>query len=127
MNSFLLVIIAVLLAIITGFLVPLLIEVRRTVASLRKTVEEKVDPVLEELRPTMTNMQHISDNVNEVTSHAKEFSKSIGDIGHTISVVNGLIEGVGSSTAIKVVSLRAGIGAALGYLLKNLLRKGDVK
>ena len=127
MNSYLLVTIAVLLAIITGFLVPLLIELKKTVASLRKTVEEKVDPLLQELRPTMTNVQHISGDITEVTSQARELSKTIGEIGHTVRVVSGMIEGVGSSTAVKAVSFKAGVAAALEYLIRNLARKGDVK
>ncbi len=124
MNNILLGIIAILLAIITASLILLLLELKRNFALLRKTADEKLNPLLEELRPLVTNTKDICDNVNEVTSNVKQFSKAVGDVGKSISVINGLIENIGSSAAIKAISFRAGVRAALDYLITNLMRKG---
>lgn len=127
MNNILLGIIAIFLLAVVVFLVPVLMELRRTVVSLRKTLEYNLNPALDELRLALKGLRNISDNVNDAAADVRRFSKSISDIGETISAVNGLMANVGSSTAVKAISLRAGIRAAVEYFLKNLIKKGDGK
>jgi uncharacterized protein YoxC len=124
MESILLGLITILLAIITASLILLLLELKRNFALMRKITEEKLYPLLEELRPLITDTRDICDNVNGVTSDVKRLSQAVGDVGKSISVVSGIIENVGSSAAIKAISFRAGIRAALDYLLTNLMRRG---
>ncbi len=122
-----LIIITVLLAIITVSLILLLVEVQLTFRMLRKIIEAKIDPILEEARPAVKDIQRIVDKLSEATVNVTEFTKSVGDVGRTISVVNQFIGSASSSTAVKIVSMRAGIRAALGYLFANLTNKGGDK
>jgi uncharacterized protein YoxC len=125
MNNIWLIIIAVSLGAVAAFLIPMLLELKRTLVSLRTTIETSLNPALEELQKNLKTMNSITESVNLVTADVRQFSKAVSDIGNTISAVNALIGGAGSSAAVKVISLKTGIAAAAGYLLTNLLRKGD--
>ena len=127
MNTVILVVIAVILAVMAAYFIPLLIELKRTVLSLRKTTEENLNPALEELKLTLRSLRTISDNVGDVTEDVKQLSHSVGDIGKTIGAVNVLVGNIGSSAAVKAISLKAGIRAALEYFIANLLQKGERK
>ncbi|MBI5640787.1 MAG: hypothetical protein HZA17_10200, partial [Nitrospirae bacterium] len=72
-------------------------------------------------------LRSISDNVEVVTEDVKRFSRSVSDVGETVSLINGLIATVSSSATVKVFSFRAGLQAAVAYLLSNLIKKGDRK
>lgn len=124
MTQTLLIIIAVMVSLVAIFLIPLLLEARRTVQMLRKTTEEKLNPALDELNLTLKSLRNVSDNVNGITADVRTLSKSVGDVGQSITSVNALVTGFSTSTAIKVMSLRAGIMAALQYAVTNLLKKG---
>jgi uncharacterized protein YoxC len=67
----------------------------------------------------------MSDNVNDITADVKEVSGSITEVSTRIHAVAGFVDTIGSSASVKALSLKAGITAALTFLVKNLLRKGD--
>ena len=46
MNTIILAVIAAVVAVLAAVMIPLLLEVRRTVAALRQTAEEKLNPAL---------------------------------------------------------------------------------
>lgn len=108
-------------------IVVLLLQVLRIMSSLRKTVEDKMDPLLNDLQSVVANVREISDSARGVTEDVREFSTSIREVGKTVRAVNDLAGTIGSSAAIRTISLKAGIIAGLEYLLTNLLRKGDGK
>jgi uncharacterized protein YoxC len=108
-------------------LIFLLLQVLRTVMSLRKTIEGKMDPVLNDLQSVMGNVREISDSAKGVAEDVREFSGAIRDVGKTVGAVNALAGSIGSSATIRAISLKAGIVAGLQYLLTSLLRKGDEK
>jgi len=125
MNNIWLVIIAVALGAVAVYLVPLLLELRRTVAALRHTIEMNLNPTLCELQKNLKTLNTVSGNVEQVTEDIKLFSRAVGDIGRSVSAVNTIINSTGGSALIKVLSLRTGVAAAIGFVLTNLLRKGD--
>ncbi|MHB8882406.1 MAG: DUF948 domain-containing protein [Thermodesulfovibrionales bacterium] len=125
MDNIWLIIIAVSLGAVAAFLVPLLLELRRTVLALRETVETRLNPTLEELQKNLRTMNSITENVDAVTTNVRQFSQAVNDVGHTISAVNAMVNFAGSSAAVRLISLRTGISAAVGYLVTNLVRKGD--
>jgi uncharacterized protein YoxC len=125
MNTIILGVIAVVVIILAGVLVPLLVELRRTVASLRSTTEQQLNPALEELQATLKNMKGITANVNTITEEVKEFSGAIQQVGRKINIVNAAVDTAASSVTVRTLSLKAGIAAAVSYLIANLSRKGD--
>jgi predicted PurR-regulated permease PerM len=127
MNTVLLVVIVVVLIAIAAYLIPLLIEMKRTVVSFRKTPEENLNPTLEQLCLALKSVRPITDNVGVVTEDLKQLSHSVGEMGKTVGAVNMLIENVGASSAVRVISLKVGIMVALEFLIANLLKKGERK
>jgi uncharacterized protein YoxC len=125
MNNIWLIIIAVAVAAVAVFLVPLLLELRRAVEALRNTVERNLNPALEELQKNLRTMNSITGNVEQVTEDVRVFSQAVSDIGRSVGAVNAIISSAGSSAAVRLMSLRTGVAAAIGFVLTNLLRKGD--
>ncbi len=127
MDRIWLIIIAVAVGAVAAYLVPLLLELRRTVEALRHTIETNLNPALDELQKNLRTLNSITGNVEKVTGDVKIFSEAVGNIGRSVNAVNAVISGTGATALIKLMSLRTGIVAAIGFVLTNLLRKGDAK
>lgn len=126
MNQIWLGLIAIVVVVTAGFLVSLIIELKKTTSSLRdflKTTEESIKHTMEELQQTLKSIRNISDNINDVTDDIKTFSGSVRNIGENISRVGQLIEGATSSTVIKASGLKVGTMTALSVLLNNIFSK----
>lgn len=127
MIQFLLIVLTITAVLMVAFLIPFLIETRRTVITLRKAVEEKLNPALDELQINLRSMRNVSDNISEISSDLRKFSRSVSEIGDTVHSVKGVVDAIGSSASVEVLSLKSGVRAALEYLLINSLRKGEKK
>ncbi|MBI5101296.1 MAG: DUF948 domain-containing protein [Nitrospirae bacterium] len=125
MDNIWLIVIAVSLGAVAVFIIPLLIELKRTVSALRCTVETSLNPALEELHKNLKTLNAITENINTVTTDVRQFSQAVSEIGRSINIINSTINSAATSAAIRVISLRTGIAATAGYLFTNLLRKGD--
>ena len=118
--------IVLILAVTAGFIIWLIIEVRKTMLSLNlllKTTEESIKPTLDELQQTLRSLRNVSDDLNDVTSDIKTLSGSVRDVGTNIRAVTDVIGHVTSLTTIKASGLRAGVRAALGVLINNLFSR----
>jgi len=128
MNDILLglIIVAVLVAI--GFLISVLIELRKTARSLRdflRTQEDSLNTTLDELQQILKSLRSISNGVNEVTTDAKSFSKAVSGIGNNIQHASNILGDKTLLALIKASGLKVGIRTALAFLLNNLsLKKG---
>jgi uncharacterized protein YoxC len=115
-------------AVIAGvlFMIPVLLELRRAVRTLNsilKVTEESLAPTLHELRATLVNLDRITTDISTVTDDVRVFSGSIRQVGKDVRELSGLINVLGGGVGAKVAGLRAGVGAGVSYLAKNLLRK----
>jgi len=118
--------IAVAIAITAGYIISLIIELKksiRTVNDVLKTTEENLKPTLEELQLTLRSLRNVSDDINEVTSDVKILSGSVRDVGLSVKQISGLIGTVTSLTAIRASGVKAGLKVGLGFLMNNLFSK----
>lgn len=109
------------------FLVPVLLELRRTVRSLGailKITEESLAPTLRDLRATLANLDRITADVSVVTDDVRVFSGSIRQVGKDIEELSGLVSVVGGGIGTKIVALRAGLVTGVVYLVRNLFHRG---
>jgi methyl-accepting chemotaxis protein len=125
MNTILLVVLTIAVCLITAFLIPLLIETKRTMTSLRRSTEEQLNPALVELQLNLENLKKITGDVNDMTADVKSLSHTIREAGETVHKVTEIVDDIGATASVKVVSARTGIRVALEYLLTNLSKKGD--
>ncbi|OGW39532.1 MAG: hypothetical protein A2Y97_00665 [Nitrospirae bacterium RBG_13_39_12] len=126
MNQIWVGLIAIAVTVTAGFIILLIIELKKTVHSLRDfivTTEETIKPTMEEIQQTLKSIRSVSDDVNSITSNIKELSGTVRDVGQNISVVSNLIGDITSSTKATASGLKVGIKTALGVLLKNLFTK----
>jgi uncharacterized protein YoxC len=126
MNQIWVGLIALAVVVLAGFIISLIIELKKTAYSLREfltTTEKSIKPTLEELQVTLKSMRNISDDINDVTADIKTFSGSVRDVGKNINNLSNLIEDVASSATVKASGLKVGISTALGVLLNNLFSK----
>lgn len=110
-----------------GVFIYVMIELRATIRGLKefmKTTENALKPTLEELQQTLKSLRSVTDNITSVTEDVKVLSGSVRDVGENVKQVSHLVEGMTSSTLVKVSGVKAGVGAAMGVLLKNLLSRG---
>ncbi len=125
MNNIFAGLIALAALLLTGFLIVLILELKKTYSSIRNTIENDLKITLEEIRETLKSIRNISENVNDITSDMKTLSGNVRDVGQNIKHVSSLVENVTSVTAVTASGLRAGIKAAMGVILNNLFsRKG---
>jgi uncharacterized protein YoxC len=126
MNQIWVGLIALAVVVLAGFIISLIIELKKTAYSLREFLtrgEESIKLTLEELQATLKSMRNISDDINDVTADIKIFSGSVRDVGKNINNLSNLIEDVASSATVKASGLKVGISTALGVLLNNLFSK----
>lgn len=109
------------------FLIPVLVELRRSVKALTsvlKITEESLAPTLRELRSTLENLDRITGDISTVTDDVRVFSGSIRQVGRDVQELSGLIGALGGGIGAKITGLRVGIGTGVAHLAKNFFKKG---
>ncbi len=109
-------------------LIYVMVELRAAIRSLEgflKTCDTCLKPALDELQLTLRSVRGVTDNVSGVTEDLRVLSASVRNVGENVKHVSDLVEGVTSSTTIKVSGLRAGLNAALDVLLKKLFSRSS--
>lgn len=117
-----LIVLAVLL--VSGFLIALLIELKKTAQSLReflKTTGESTKTTLDELQQTLKSLRNISDDIKEMTDDVKTFSVVVRDTGQSLRLLSNMIQDITSSVVKEVSGLRVGIRTAFEMLWSNFL------
>jgi uncharacterized protein YoxC len=126
-SNILVTVLAVAIAAGVLFLIPVLLELRRAVRTLNsvlKITEESLAPTLRELRTTLENLDRITSDVSTVTDDVRVFSGSLRQVGKDVKELSSMVGLLGGGIGAKMAGLRAGVGAGVSYLAKNLLRKG---
>jgi uncharacterized protein YoxC len=119
------VLVAITLVVLAAFLIPAIIEIRKTAASLREFItctDNELKPVLHELRQTLTELKIITEAVSSKTEDVKIFMDALGDTGRNLRTINhvvGSVAGVLASSSAWVV----GAKATGKFILERLSKK----
>lgn len=106
-------------------LVPTLLAVRKTAASvgtLADMVHNELKPTLQELATLVAELKTVSDGVSEHTDDVRRFMSALGETGdnlHTINRTVGTVTGVLNSAS----AWTTGAKVAGKYLFERYLRK----
>jgi len=128
MNSLFFGLISLAVLVLTGFIIYIVFELKKTIESVRLSVEstEKVlIPTVEELQMTLKSVRKITDDVGVVTEDVKALSGSIREISEYVKQVSEAVGTITKTSAVQVSGVRAGIKAGFGYFIKNLFTKGQ--
>ena len=110
------VIIAVALAVLVSFIVPTVIQVRKTASQaeqLLSQVNAELPGILKEIKQTNENVRAMSDQAREGVGRATVLMHAIGDVGETVNQVHEMVRGQSASLAKNVVKLLGGVRAVL--------------
>jgi uncharacterized protein YoxC len=107
------------------FLIPALVEVRKTAAVVRtsiQNVESQCQPVLTELRELTANLLILSEGVSSKTDEVKYLMTSLGDTGRNISRINAVIGSVANLACTSSLWM-TGLKAAGRYAINRIVKK----
>jgi uncharacterized protein YoxC len=109
-------IVAAAFAALVGFMVPVLLQARKAVAEVEQSlvrINTELLPLLKEMRVTMANLNDLVEQTRDGVDHASVLLHTAGDIGESIQQVHNMVRGTGGSLLRNVVNMVfAGIQAA---------------
>ncbi len=109
-------IVAMAFAALVGFMVPVLLQARKAVAEVEQSlvrINTELLPLLKEMRVTMANLNDLVEQARDGVDHASVLLHTAGDIGESIQQVHNMVRGTGGSLLRSAVNMVfAGIQAA---------------
>jgi uncharacterized protein YoxC len=122
------------LAFILGVIIFIVVamDLRKTIRAFKELVnmiENSLKPTVAELQGTLKSVRHVADNVTGVSEDMRTLSGALREFGENMKGVSGDIrgvanffEGIASSATVETSSLKAGVRAGFGFLLRNLFK-----
>jgi len=110
-------VVAVAAVVFVGFLVPVLIRLRRTAEEserLLRRMNEDLPVLFKEAAQTAINMNEIATEVREGVARARVLGEAMGEVGETINQMNGFARSWTGRVLVNASSLLAGFRAAYG-------------
>jgi uncharacterized protein YoxC len=126
MNNLFFGLITLAVLVLTGFIVYIILELKKTIDSVKLSVEsiEKVlIPTVEELQVTLKSVRKITDDVGVITEGVKGLSGSIREMSENVKYVSDAVSTITKTSVVQASGIRAGIKAGFEYFIKNLLAK----
>lgn len=114
------------LAVLVGFLVPVLVQLRKTVAEserLLMKMNADLPPLVEELQATSRNLNDLSNQAREGVEHASVLLHAVGEVGESVRQVHNVVRGSSGTVLTNVASMVAGFKAAT-QVMRDRVRKG---
>ena len=119
--------VAVVFAVLVGYLVPVLMQVRKTVAESERLLAK----MNTELPALVVELRAVSQNLNEVTSQAREgvehaavLLHAVGEVGESVRQVHNVVCGSGGTLLSSVASMVAGVKAATHVVRERMKHEG---
>lgn len=106
---------AVAFAVLVGYLVPVLVQVRKTVAESEQLLAKAnadLPPLIAELRVMSQNVNDLADQVRGGVEHAAVLLHAVGEVGESVQQVHDVVRGSSGTLLTNVASMVAGFKAA---------------
>jgi uncharacterized protein YoxC len=121
------VLIAAAFAVLVGFLVPVLIQVRKTVAEseqLLSKMNADLPSLVGELRAMSQNLNDLADQARGGVEHAAVLLHAVGEVGESVQEVHDVVRGTSGSLLTNVASMVAGFKAATHVVRERMKHEG---
>lgn len=118
---------AVAFAVLVGYLVPVLIHLRRTAeesARLVGTLNGEIPQLVAELRTMSRNLNELAEQARGGVEHAAVLLHAVGEVGESVQQVHNVVRGSGGSLLNNVASVIAGFRAAAQVVRERLRHEG---
>ncbi|MEO5864768.1 MAG: DUF948 domain-containing protein [Nitrospiraceae bacterium] len=119
------ILVAIAFAVLVGFLVPMLVQIRKTVAEseqLLAKMNHDLPPLIGELRAVSHNLNDLTEQARGGVEHAAALLHAVGDVGKSVQHVHDVVKGSSGSMLTNVASVVAGLKAAT-HVMKDRFRK----
>jgi uncharacterized protein YoxC len=122
------IVIAIAFAVLVGYLVPLLIQVRKTVAESEQLLAKmNVDmpPLVADLRSMSQNLNDLADQARGGVEHAAVLLHAVGEVGESVQQVHNVVRGSSGTLLTNVASVIAGFKAATHVVRERMKHEGE--
>jgi len=121
------ILVAVAFALLVGYLVPVLIQVRKTVAEseqLLAKMNNDLPPLIGELRAMSHNVNDLTEQARGGVEHAAVLLHAVGEVGESVQQVHNVVRGSSGTMLANVASVVAGFKAAAQVMKERFREEG---
>jgi uncharacterized protein YoxC len=121
------ILVAVAFALLVGYLVPVLIQVRKTVTEseqLLAKMNNDLPPLIGELRAMSHNVNDLTERARMGVEHAAVLLHAVGEVGESVQQVHNVVRGSSGSMLTNVASVVAGFKAATQVMKERFREEG---
>lgn len=121
------VVVAVVFAVLVGYLAPTLIQIKRTVAESGQLLAEmhrELPTLLADLRRMTENINDLADQTRGGVEHASVFLHAVGELGETVQQMHGMLRHRSGNLVANLASMVAGIRAASAVVKERARKEG---
>jgi uncharacterized protein YoxC len=122
------ILVAVAFAVLVGYLVPVLIQVRKTVAEseqLLSKMNADVPVLVSELRAMSQNLNELTERARGGVEHAATLLHAVGEVGDSVQQVHNVVRGSSGTLLTNVASVVAGFKAATQVMREHYRKEGE--
>ena len=115
-------------AVLVGFLVPVLIRLRHTVAQSEQLLikmHADVPALVSELRSMSHNLNALTNQAREGVEHASVLLHAVGELGESVQQVHNVMRGSSGTLLTNVAGLVAGVRAATRVMRERYREEGE--
>lgn len=121
------ILVAAAFALLVGYIVPVLIQVRKTVAEseqLLAKMNNDLPPLIGELRAMSHNVNDLTEQARTGVEHAAVLLHAVGEVGESVQHVHEVVKGSSGSMLTNVASVVAGVKAATKVVKERFREEG---
>ncbi len=121
------ILVAVAFVVLVGFLVPVMIQVRKTVEEserLLATMNHDLPPLIGEIRALSQNMNEATKQARGGVEHAATLLHAVGEVGESVQHMHNAVKGSSGSMLTNVASVVAGFKAATQVMKERFREEG---
>jgi len=121
-------VVALAFAVLVGYLVPVLMQVRKTVAEseqLLAKMNADLPPLVGELRAISQNVNSLTDQARDGVEHAAVLLHAVGEVGESVQQVHNVVRGSSGTFLVNVASVVAGFKAATHVMRERYRKEGE--
>ena len=118
---------AVAFAVLVGFLVPMSVQIRKTVAEseqLLAKMNHDLPPLIDELRTMSHKVNDLAEQARGGVEHAAVLLHAVGEVGESVQHVHNVVRGSSGSMLTNVASVVAGFKAATQVMKERFREEG---
>jgi len=115
-------------AVLVGFLVPVLIRLRHTVAQseqLLVKMHADLPALVSDLRSMSHNLNVLTNQAREGVEHASVLLHAVGEVGESVQQVHNVMRGSSGTLLTNVAGLVAGVRAATRVMRERYREEGE--